>query len=399
MSLTVKHMRKQLTYTNKHNVVVRDAPQDMQNVTTHTRNNVQAVMYQGQEPETEPDTDSTLNDTWPLHLDETGDTANTEDTGDVEHTEDTEDVDFIEASISPAWSDVDDAVRMYLRELGRVPLLTQEQEVRLAQRMKRAERERKRAELHGTAPDKALIEAGKEAQRRFIEANLRLVVSIARKYMGRGMSLPDLIQEGNTGLIQAVAKFDYTKGFKFSTYATWDIRHAIVRALENQARTIRLPVHVIEDINQMNIISRRLTVELGRDPTDEEIAGKMQVSPEKLEEFRTLVQEPLSLETPVGEEHENAIGDFVEDDAPSSTELVDRQALKEQLLTLLRDLDERERTIILLRFGFVDGETHTLEEAGKSLNITRERARQIELKALKKLRTAGYSRQLQDFLG
>ena len=392
MPLTIKHMRRKHVHTNKQHVVATDALQHMSHVTTPTRNNGQSVMYQGHDErtETELDTDSPSNNTWPQHFDETED---------IKDTDNTEDADFIEASISPSWSDVDDAVRMYLRELGRVPLLTQEQEIRLAQRMKRAERERQRAESQGTAPDKAIIAAGAEAQRRFIEANLRLVVSIARKYMGRGMSLPDLIQEGNTGLMQAVSKFDYTKGYKFSTYATWDIRHAIGRALENQARTIRLPVHVIEDINQMNVISRRLTVELGRDPTDEEIAHKMHVSPNKLEEFRTLVQEPLSLETPVGEEHENAIGDFVEDDAPSSTELVDRQVLKEQLLMLMRDLDERERTIILLRFGFVDGETHTLEEAGKSLHITRERARQIELKALKKLRTAGYSKQLQDFLG
>lgn len=389
MSLLVKNMRKQQTYKNTQNVVDIDVLKDTSPITT----NSQPVLYQEHDEHVAPEAllnpDGETNSTWPDEVNEVDQ---------VDDTENTVDVDFIETSISPSWGDVDDAVRMYLRELGRVPLLTQEQEVRLAQRMKRAERERKRAESQGTTPDTAIIAAGAEAQRRFIEANLRLVVSIARKYMGRGMSLPDLIQEGNTGLMQAVEKFDYTKGFKFSTYATWDIRHAIVRALENQARTIRLPVHVIEDINQMNIISRRLTVELGREPTDEEIAQKMQVSPEKMEEFRTLVQEPLSLETPVGEEHENSIGDFVEDDAASSTELVDRQALKEQLLALLQGLDERERSIILLRFGFVDGETHTLEEAGKSLNITRERARQIELKALKKLRAAGYSRQLQDFL-
>ncbi len=385
----MKKQQTQHTYTNIQNYVDIDVPKHTSQVTTRTSNNLQTVMYQDHDEllNGEHDADSLLNDTWLQRLDRT------------EGSEDTGDIDFIEASVSPSWSDVDDAVRMYLRELGRVPLLTQEQEVRLAQRIKRAERERKRAESQGTTPNKAILAAGEEAQCRFIEANLRLVVSIARKYIGRGMSLPDLIQEGNTGLMQAVAKFDYTKGFKFSTYATWDIRHAIVRALENQARTIRLPVHVIEDINQMNILSRRLTVELGREPTDEEIAQKMQVSPEKLEEFRTLVQEPLSLETPVGEERENAIGDFVEDDAPSSTELVDRQALKEQLLALVQDLDERERTIILLRFGFVDGESHTLEEAGKALHITRERARQIELKALKKLRAASSSRQLQDFLG
>jgi len=386
-------MRKQQTYKNTVNVVDIDVLKDTSNIT----NNLQPVLYQEHDehvaPETQLNPDSEIIGRWPGEVGEVG------EVGEAENTANAEDRDFIETSISPSWGDVDDAVRMYLRELGRVPLLTQEQEVRLAQRMKRAEQERKRAESHGTTPDKAIITAGAEAQRRFIEANLRLVVSIARKYMGRGMSLPDLIQEGNTGLMQAVEKFDYTKGFKFSTYASWDIRHAIVRALENQARTIRLPVHVIEDINQMNIISRRLTVELGREPTDEEIAQEMKVRPDKLEEFRTLVQEPLSLETPVGEEHENAIGDFVEDDSASSTELVDRQALKEQLLALLQGLDERERTIILLRFGFVDGETHTLEEAGKSLNITRERARQIELKALKKLRVAGYSRQLQDFLG
>ena len=321
------------------------------------------------------------------------------DTLDEDADEEREDVDFSSVLIGQGGAYVDDAMRMYLRELGRVPLLTAEQEVFLAQRIKRAMRERSRAASLGIRPDQAALLAGEEARHRFVEANLRLVVSIAQKYVGRGISLADLIQEGNTGLIQAVEKFDATKGFRFSTYASWQIRHTIVRALENQGRTIRLPVHVVQDLNQIRTASRTLTVELGREPTTEEIARKIGVSPHKIEEFRQFIQEPISLETPVGDEGESAIGDFVEDDSLSSSEVVAQQELREQVAMLLQDLNERERTVIQMRYGFLDGESHTLEEVGRVLNLTRERARQIEAKALKKLRANGSGKELQDFLG
>jgi len=296
-------------------------------------------------------------------------------------------------------SDVDDTTQMYLQEMGRVPLLTAEQEIHLAQKIERARKERERAQAQVATPDYTLLAEGEEAQHRLVEANLRLVVSIARKYAGHGMSLLDLIQEGNTGLIQATGKFDYTKGFRFATYATWQIRHAVTRALANQARTIRLPVYLIEHLQQMNSVSRTLVQELGREPTPEEIARQMQISPEKLSEFRHVMQEPLSLEAPVGEEGEGAMGDLIEDQSLlSPAEIINQQALKEQIGSLLQNLNEREQMVIQLRFGFLDGKSHTLEEAGQVLHVTRERARQIEVRALKKLRDADYSNQLQDFL-
>lgn len=296
-------------------------------------------------------------------------------------------------------SEADDTIHMYFQEMGRVPLLTAAQEISLGQKIARARQEQERAQSLTLIPDPALLAEGKDAQRQLIEANLRLVVSIARRYSGLGMSLPDLIQEGNTGLIQATKKFDATKGFRFATYATWHIRHAITRALANQGRTIRLPVYLTEYIQQLQHVTRSLTQDLGREPTPEEIASQMQISTEKLNEFRHVMQEPLSLEAPLGEEDELAIGDLIEDQSFSSpAELLDRQALKEQIRDLLQQLNERERMVIQLRFGFLDGKSHTLEEVGHALHVTRERARQIESRVLKKLRDAGISHQLQDFL-
>ncbi len=310
-----------------------------------------------------------------------------------------DDIDSKNISIVQERNDVDDAAQMYLRELGRVPLLTAEQEIYLGQRIERAKKEQARAQTLALTPDSNIITDGNEAQRHLIEANLRLVVSIARKYAGHGMSLLDLIQEGNTGLIQAAEKFDYKKGVRFATYATWHIRHAVTRALANQARMIRLPVYVIEHLHQMNAASRSLVQTLGREPSPEEIARQMQISPEKLNEFRHVMQEPLSLEMPVGEEGDTAMADLVEDQSlVSPAEAIDQQVLKEEIAFLLQNLNERERAVIQLRFGFLDGNNHTLEEAGQALHVTRERARQIEVKALKKLRDADHSNQLRDFL-
>jgi RNA polymerase primary sigma factor len=289
---------------------------------------------------------------------------------------------------------LDDPVRMYLREIGRVPLLTAEEEVRLAQRMERGKAERLKAN-----PNRRIVEDGEEAQRRLTEANLRLVVSVAKKYIGRGMSLLDLIQEGNIGLIRAVEKFDYTKGYKFSTYATWWIRQAITRAIADQARTIRIPVHMVETINRLIRISRRLLQDLGREPTSEEIAAQMDISPEKVREIIKVSQEPVSLETPIGEEEDSHLGDFLEDHtALAPAEAASHQLLKEQVEDVLDSLTERERKVLQLRFGLDDGRSRTLEEVGKEFHVTRERIRQIEAKALRKLRHPSRSRKLKDYL-
>ena len=296
-------------------------------------------------------------------------------------------------------SSLDDPVRMYLREIGRVPLLTAEEEVRLAQLMERGKAERRRAEIYKTTPNRRIIEEGEEAQRRLTEANLRLVVSVAKKYIGRGMSLLDLIQEGNIGLIRAVEKFDYTKGYKFSTYATWWIRQAITRAIADQARTIRIPVHMVETINRLIRISRRLLQDLGREPTSEEIAAQMDISAEKVREIIKVSQEPVSLETPIGEEEDSHLGDFIEDHtALAPAEAASHQLLKEQVEDVLDSLTERERKVLQLRFGLDDGRSRTLEEVGKEFHVTRERIRQIEAKALRKLRHPSRSRKLKDYL-
>ena len=291
-------------------------------------------------------------------------------------------------------SSLDDPVRMYLREIGRVPLLSAEEEVKLAQRMERGKAERLKP-----SPNRRLIDDGEEAQRRLTEANLRLVVSVAKKYIGRGMSLLDLIQEGNIGLIRAVEKFDYTKGYKFSTYATWWIRQAITRAIADQARTIRIPVHMVETINRLIRISRRLLQDLGREPTSEEIAEQMDITAEKVREIIKVSQEPVSLETPIGEEDDSHLGDFIEDHtALAPADAASHQLLKEQVEDVLDSLTERERKVLQLRFGLDDGRSRTLEEVGKEFHVTRERIRQIEAKALRKLRHPSRSRKLKDYL-
>ncbi len=302
-------------------------------------------------------------------------------------------------AIADLESSLDDPVRMYLREIGRVPLLSAEEEVRLAQLMERGKSEQLRAERLKVAPNRRYIEEGEEAQRRLTEANLRLVVSVAKKYIGRGMNLLDLIQEGNIGLIRAVEKFDYTKGYKFSTYATWWIRQAITRAIADQARTIRIPVHMVETINRLIRISRRLLQDLGREPTSEEIAEKMEISAEKVREIIKVSQEPVSLETPIGEEDDSHLGDFLEDhSALAPAEAASHQLLKEQVEDVLDSLTDRERKVLQLRFGLDDGRSRTLEEVGKEFHVTRERIRQIEAKALRKLRHPSRSRKLKDYL-
>jgi RNA polymerase primary sigma factor len=283
---------------------------------------------------------------------------------------------------------------MYLREIGRVSLLSAEEEVRLAQRMERGKAERLKP-----VPNRRYIDDGEEAQRRLTEANLRLVVSVAKKYIGRGMSLLDLIQEGNIGLIRAVEKFDYTKGYKFSTYATWWIRQAITRAIADQARTIRIPVHMVETINRLIRISRRLLQDLGREPTSEEIAEQMEISADKVREIIKVSQEPVSLETPIGEEDDSHLGDFIEDHtALAPADAASHQLLKEQVEDVLESLTDRERKVLQLRFGLDDGRSRTLEEVGKEFHVTRERIRQIEAKALRKLRHPSRSRKLKDYL-
>jgi RNA polymerase primary sigma factor len=293
-------------------------------------------------------------------------------------------------------SGLDDPVRMYLREIGRVPLLSAEQEVSLAKRMERGKAERVKPRVQQSF--RTLYDA-EQAQRELTEANLRLVVSVAKKYIGRGMNLLDLIQEGNIGLIRAVEKFDYTKGYKFSTYATWWIRQAITRAIADQARTIRIPVHMVETINRLIRTSRRLLQEMGREPSAEEIAAEMQITPEKVREIIKVSQEPVSLETPIGEEDDSHLGDFLEDHAAlAPAEAASHQLLKEQVKDALGSLTQREQEVLRLRFGLDDGRSRTLEEVGKEFRVTRERIRQIEAKALRKLRHPSRSRRLKDYL-
>jgi RNA polymerase primary sigma factor len=273
---------------------------------------------------------------------------------------------------------LDDPVRMYLKEIGRVPLLSATDEIDLARKVE---------------------EGDESAKRRLAEANLRLVVSIAKRYVGRGMLFLDLIQEGNLGLIKAVEKFDYRKGYKFSTYATWWIRQAITRAIADQARTIRIPVHMVETINKLIRVSRQLLQSLGREPTAEEIAEEMEMSPDRVREIMKIAQEPVSLETPIGEEEDSHLGDFIEDqDAPAPAEAASFRLLKEQLEEVLNTLTPREEKVLRLRFGLDDGRARTLEEVGQIFNVTRERIRQIEAKALRKLRHPSRSKKLKDFL-
>ncbi len=289
---------------------------------------------------------------------------------------------------------LDDPVRMYLKEIGRVPLLSMEEEKAFAMRIERGELETRK---NGTA-DNAIIADGEEAKRQLTEANLRLVVSIAKKYVGRGMLFLDLIQEGNLGLIRAVEKFDYRKGYKFSTYATWWIRQAITRALADQARTIRIPVHMVETINRLVKISRQLLQELGREPSVEEIAGAMGLSPEKVREVMKISQEPISLETPIGEEEDSHLGDFIEDqEAVAPAEAASVMLLKEKMADVLQNLTDRERKVLVLRFGLEDGHQRTLEEVGQEFGVTRERIRQIEAKALRKLRHPSRGKALKDY--
>lgn len=291
----------------------------------------------------------------------------------------TDDDGLLEDDLSvPPGVKINDPVRMYLKEIGRVPLLSAEEEVELATRIEQGD---------------------EEAKRRLAEANLRLVVSIAKRYVGRGMLFLDLIQEGNMGLIKAVEKFDYRKGFKFSTYATWWIRQAITRAIADQARTIRIPVHMVETINKLIRVSRQLLQELGREPTPEEIAKEMDLSPEKVREIMKIAQEPVSLETPIGEEDDSHLGDFIpDDDAQAPADAAAYELLKEQLKDVLDTLSDREENVLRLRFGLDDGRTRTLEEVGKVFGVTRERIRQIEAKALRKLRHPSRSKRLKDFL-
>ena len=278
----------------------------------------------------------------------------------------------------PEGISIDDPVRMYLKEIGKVPLLTAEEEIEIAKRLETGD---------------------EEAKKKLSEANLRLVVSIAKRYVGRGMLFLDLIQEGNLGLIKAVEKFDYRKGFKFSTYATWWIRQAITRAIADQARTIRIPVHMVETINKLIRVSRQLLQQYGREPTPEEIAKEMGISESKVREIMRVAQEPVSLETPIGEEEDSHLGDFIaDDDSPAPSDVASHTLLKEQLEEVLSTLTPREEKVLKLRFGLEDGRSRTLEEVGKEFNVTRERIRQIEAKALRKLRHPSRSKKLKDYL-
>ena len=305
-----------------------------------------------------------------------------DDDGDVEDDiilsdEDDIDIEKIDLSV-PDGIGLEDPVRMYLKEIGKVPLLSAEEEIEYAQRME---------------------EGDEEAKKRLAEANLRLVVSIAKRYVGRGMQFLDLIQEGNLGLIKAVEKFDYRKGYKFSTYATWWIRQAITRAIADQARTIRIPVHMVETINKLVRVQRQLLQELGREPSPEEIAETMDIPVERVREIQKISQEPVSLETPIGEEEDSHLGDFIQDDnVPVPAEAAASTFLKEQLVEVLGTLTDREQKVLRLRFGMDDGRARTLEEVGKEFNVTRERIRQIEAKALRKLRHPSRSRKLKDYL-
>ena len=325
-------------------------------------------------------------------------------------------VENIDLSV-PDGVSVEDPVRMYLKEIGKVPLLSAEEEINLAQRMEEgnvatekiqllkarmeeAEDEAEKAEIQKEI--KAMqkdIDLGSDAKKRLAEANLRLVVSIAKRYVGRGMLFLDLIQEGNLGLIKAVEKFDYRKGYKFSTYATWWIRQALTRAIADQARTIRIPVHMVETINKLIRVSRQLLQELGREPSPEEIAAEMNMPVDRVREILKISQEPVSLETPIGEEEDSHLGDFIKDDnVPVPADAAAFTLLKEQLEEVLGTLTEREQKVLTLRFGLEDGRARTLEEVGKEFNVTRERIRQIEAKALRKLRHPSRSRKLKDYL-
>lgn len=329
--------------------------------------------------------------------------------------EDEVDVENIDLSV-PDGISIEDPVRMYLKEIGKVPLLSAEDEIEFALKMEagavaqekiailekrignvdEAEEAEIREEINSLKKD---LEAGDEAKKRLAEANLRLVVSIAKRYVGRGMLFLDLIQEGNLGLIKAVEKFDHRKGFKFSTYATWWIRQAITRAIADQARTIRIPVHMVETINKLIRVSRQLLQELGREPTPEEIAEEMKLPVERVREILKISQEPVSLETPIGEEEDSHLGDFIQDDnVPVPADAAAFTLLKEQLVEVLSTLTEREQKVLRLRFGLDDGRARTLEEVGKEFNVTRERIRQIEAKALRKLRHPSRSRKLKDYL-
>lgn len=330
--------------------------------------------------------------------------------------EDEVEVEKIDLSV-PEGVSVEDPVRMYLKEIGKVPLLSADEEIELAQKMEAGsvavekipllkerlaetgdeqEKEEIQAEIKALQLD---VDRGSDAQKRLAEANLRLVVSIAKRYVGRGMLFLDLIQEGNLGLIKAVEKFDYRKGYKFSTYATWWIRQAITRAIADQARTIRIPVHMVETINKLIRVSRQLLQELGREPTPEEIAEEMKMPVERVREILKISQEPVSLETPIGEEEDSHLGDFIKDDnVPVPADAATFTLLKEQLEEVLGTLTEREQKVLTLRFGLEDGRARTLEEVGKEFNVTRERIRQIEAKALRKLRHPSRSRKLKDYL-
>jgi RNA polymerase primary sigma factor len=301
--------------------------------------------------------------------------------------------------------DIDDSISLYLKEIGRIPLLTAEQEVSLAKRMEAGRNARRRLSKDGQLSEEEreqlrdIARDGMAAQEHLIKANSRLVVSVAKKYVGRGVPFLDLIQEGNIGLIRAVKKFDYRRGYKFSTYATWWIRQAVTRAIADQGRTIRVPVHMYEQINRLARVSRQLVQELGRDPTMEEIAEELGVSPKKVERTIKVSQRPLSLEMPVGEEDDSFLGDFIEDnDAPSPTDQASQQLLRDQIEDIFVSLTPREVRILQLRFGLVDGYSYTLEEVGKKFGVTRERIRQIEAQALGRLRHPSRSRKLRDFL-
>ena len=302
-----------------------------------------------------------------------------DDDMDIDGLDDEEEVELDKIDLSvPEGVSIEDPVRMYLKEIGKVPLLSAEEEIELAKRMEQGD---------------------ENAKKRLAEANLRLVVSIAKRYVGRGMLFLDLIQEGNLGLIKAVEKFDYRKGYKFSTYATWWIRQAITRAIADQARTIRIPVHMVETINKLIRVSRQLLQELGREPTPEEIAEEMDMPVDRVREILKISQEPVSLETPIGEEEDSHLGDFIQDDnVPVPADAASFTLLKEQLVEVLGTLTEREQKVLRLRFGLDDGRARTLEEVGKEFNVTRERIRQIEAKALRKLRHPSRSRKLKDYL-
>ncbi|MCR5670522.1 MAG: RNA polymerase sigma factor RpoD [Butyrivibrio sp.] len=341
-----------------------------------------------------------------LRVSDTDDDVLTPDDEDMVLTDEDEvDMENIDLSV-PDGISIEDPVRMYLKEIGKVPLLTADQEIDLAKAMEAGlEAEKTLAEDKGKLSDskkKALEQAvyeGNEAKKRLAEANLRLVVSIAKRYVGRGMLFLDLIQEGNLGLIKAVEKFDFRKGFKFSTYATWWIRQAITRAIADQARTIRIPVHMVETINKLIRVSRQLLQELGREPLPEEVAKEMNLPVERVREILKISQEPVSLETPIGEEEDSHLGDFIQDDnVPVPADAAAFTLLKEQLVEVLDTLTEREQKVLRLTFGLDDGRARTLEEVGKEFNVTRERIRQIEAKALRKLRHPSRSRKLKDYL-